>query len=56
MLSAGEQVAPLIAQYGIDGLLLNSVSQAGLIAYVHEHPDEWAIRYEDADTLYAVRR
>lgn len=56
MLSAGEQVAPLIAQYGIDGLLLNSVSQAGLIAYVHEHPDEWLIRYEDADTLYAVKR
>lgn len=55
-LSAGQRVEELLAKYAIDGLLLSTTQQPGLIEYVRAHPEQWPIRYEDADTVYAVQR
>ncbi len=55
-LSTGQRTEELLTQYAIDGLLLSTTQQSGLVEYVREHPEQWPIRYEDADTVYAVKR
>ena len=54
-LSAGERVAPLVAKYGIDGMLLSRQSQQPLIDVLHGDP-AWAQQYQDALVVYFARR
>lgn len=56
MLSAGQQVEELAARYDLDGMLLSTTQQINLVEYVRAHPEQWLIRFEDTDTVYAVKR
>lgn len=54
-LSAGDNMAQLLEQYQIDGLLLNNEEQEGLLKRVQDDP-AWEVRYADAQSTYLVRR
>lgn len=54
-LSAGQRVAPLVAKYGIDGMLLSRQSQQPLIDVLRGDP-AWAQHYQDALVVYFARR
>jgi hypothetical protein len=54
-LGQGNNVAELLHKYAIDGLLLNKQRQERLVAIARADP-AWALRYEDAQTIYLIRR
>jgi hypothetical protein len=54
-LGQGNNVGELLQKYAIDGLLLNKQRQERLVAIVRADP-AWALRYEDAQTIYLIRR
>jgi hypothetical protein len=54
-LGQGNNVAELLQKYTIDGLLLNKQRQEQLIAIMRAD-SAWTIRYEDAQTIYLLRR
>ncbi|MFL5804012.1 MAG: hypothetical protein ACJ8CR_19985 [Roseiflexaceae bacterium] len=54
-LGQGNNVAELLQKYAIDGLLLNKQRQERLVAVMRADP-AWMLRYEDAQTIYLLRR
>jgi len=54
-LGQGNNVAELLQKYAIDGLLLNKQRQERLVA-VMRADSAWMLRYEDAQTIYLLRR
>lgn len=54
-LNEGHDLAPLIAKYDLDGMLLSKQYQAPLIAAIGTQPG-WSKGYEDALVVYFARR
>ncbi len=54
-LGAGNSAADLLANYRIDGLLLDNAEQAGLLKLVRADP-AWQVRYADDYSTYLTRR